>query len=464
MKRITLFGLIFVFSSELSGSEINVYFTHSVDTTYANPNNAQGFVALDEKLIERIVQSQYSVDFCFYEIERQNIVDSLISAFNRGVAVRVITDDDYFANTLPVFDLVNAGIPVICDTFGNSTYPYQPMHNKFAIFDFRDSSLIADDWIWTGSYNVTDNGTEANANNAIEIQHHELARAYTIEFEEMWGSDSNVPNPDSSKFHTSKSDNTPHNFLIDSIPVELYFSPTDSSTKKICNKILTADTSIDFCIYTFTLQDICDSMKIRWDSGDVMVKGVFDAWCGSNPVSKYWDMIGDTIQGEHPWDPPAPVYLDSVDHIWNHLLHHKYLIIDVDRYSEPILITGSQNWTGAGQNENDENTLIIHSQDIANQYLQEFVERYTEAGGLGCLEKNSVIVLQEIKVSPNPFSKKLRIEGCSEIKVYDVSGRFVTEFKNEWDGRDIYGREVNAGAYFLISQGSNIGKMIKLRR
>lgn len=62
-------------------------------------------------------------------------------------------------------------------------------------------------------------------------------------------------------------------------------------------------------------------------------------------------------------------------------LHHKYMLIDADCYSEPIVITGSQNWSYNGELYNDENTLIIHSQDIANQYLQEFVERYREAGG-----------------------------------------------------------------------------------
>lgn len=95
---------------------------------------------------------------------------------------------------------MSVGIPVIDDTFGNNS-GNRYMHNKFAVFDFRDSTSTDDDWVWTGSYNLTDEGTESNANNCIEIQHHELVRAYTLEFEEMWGSDSGVPNPDSSKFH-----------------------------------------------------------------------------------------------------------------------------------------------------------------------------------------------------------------------------------------------------------------------
>ena len=460
MKKLILVSLIFVIFSQLLWSEINVYFSHSVDTTLANPNSAQGFVALDEKLIDRIIQAQYSIDFCFYNIKRQNIVDSLISAFNRGLDVRVITEHDHI-NNQAVQDIINAGIPVIDDTFGsNSGNRY--MHNKFAIFDFRDSTSVEDDWIWTGSYNITDEGTESNANNVIEIQDKELSRAYTLEFEEMWGSNSNIPNPDSSKFHGNKTDNTQHNFLIDSIPVELYFSPSDGSTEKICNAILTADSTIYFCILAFTRQDVCDTMKTKWDSG-IFVKGVFARadWLGQ--YSKSRDMTGDTTSN-NPWNPAAPVYSDSVEALWGpKRLHHKYMLIDSDFDSGGIVITGSQNWSNNGELYNDENTLIVHSQDIANQYLQEFVERCREAGCIGCSEDKKAVSSNKIKVFPNPFMNTLKIEGCSQLKVYDISGKFIAEVKESWNGRNSEGKEVKVGVYFLKSEGMNVEKVIKLR-
>ncbi|MCK4321149.1 T9SS type A sorting domain-containing protein [candidate division WOR-3 bacterium] len=457
--------VIVFFSFPILRSEINIYFSHSVDTTIANPptNKAQGFVSLDEKLIDRISQSQYSVDFCFYNIKRQNIVDSLISAFYRGVDVRVITEHDHIDNQA-ILDIINAGIPVIDDTFGNNS-GNRYMHNKFAIFDFRDSTSINDDWIWTGSYNLTDEGTESNANNCIEIQHHELVRAYTIEFEEMWGSDSGVPNPDSSKFHGNKEDNTEHSFMIDSIPIELYFSPSDNSTEKICNAITTADSSIYFCILSYTRQDVCDTMKTKWDSW-ISVKGVFDRadWLGQ--YSKSRDMTGDSTSN-NPWSPPAPVYSDSVEAPWGpKQLHHKYMIIDSDYDSSAIVITGSQNWSNNGELYNDENTLIIHSHDIANQYIQEFVERYREAGGeyVGCTEEKKIVWKDEISVFPNPFMSLVRFYGCSVVKIFDVSGKFVAETKNTWNGKDSQGQPVPPGIYFLNSDGKYVGKVVKVRR
>ena len=267
-------------------------------------------------------------------------------------------------------NLINAGIPVIDDAYGvNSGDGF--MHNKFAIFDFRDSTSNTDDWIWTGSYNVTDYGTESHANNAIEVQHHEISRAYTLEFEEMWGSKTNTPNQDSTRFQLLKTDNTQHSFLVDSIPVELYFSPSDHSTQEMISAVASADSTIYFSIFAYTRQDLCDAMRSRWVSG-ISVKGVFDEldWLGY--YSKSRDMTGDP-SSNNPWVPSAPVFSDSVHSSWGpELLHHKYMIIDSDCNSTPLTVTGSQNWSNNGEYYNDENSLIIQSSDIANQYLQEF--------------------------------------------------------------------------------------------
>jgi phosphatidylserine/phosphatidylglycerophosphate/cardiolipin synthase-like enzyme len=478
---------LFLVSSPLLCSEINVYFTHSVDTTIANPSRAHGFVSLDEKLIERISQAQHSIDFCFYNIKRQNIVDTLIAAHNRGVAVRVITEDDHVDNQA-IQDMTSAGITVIDDSFGgNPSSNY--MHHKFAVFDGRDSTSLDDDWIWTGSYNITDEGTESNANNVVEIQHTALAQAYTIEFNEMWGSDSMIPNPDSARFHSHKMDNTPHHFTIDSIPIELYFSPSDQSTEKINNAILTADASIYFCILAYTRQDVCDTMKTRWDSG-VSVKGVFDRgdWLGQ--YSKSRDMTGDPTS-DNPWSPPAPVYSDSVNSPWGpKMLHHKYMIIDSDFDSTAIVITGSQNWSNNGELRNDENILIIHSAGIANQYLQEFAERYREAGGqyVAIAESEDSIQKPDVRFQlhafPNPFSERIAISldgvseyrgtGVSEIQIIDITGRVVRNLpcpvphapgamQITWDGKDRAGKAAPPGIYFLKVGGKPVGKMVKVR-
>ncbi len=349
--------------------QIYVYFSKSIDSDYARGVEAFGNVPLDSVAAHLVSMADYSIDFCFYNLLSEKVVDSLIAAHNRGVKIRVITEANHRDNWSFV-ELENHGIPVIDDTTGpNSGYGY--MHNKFMVIDFRDSTDTNDDWILTGSHNLQDPDW---GENYIVIRSHSLARAYTMEFEEMWGSHSDYPNPSNCRFGTRKTDNTPHYFVVDGIPMELYFSPSDNALSHVIDAVRTADYEIDFCIFAFTRQDLCDTMRNRWDEG-VMVQGVFDRadWLG--PYSKSRDMTG--LSG-HVWVPPAPVYCDSLPET----LHHKYMVIDAQYpNSDPILITGSMNWSNRGNNTNDENTLIIHDYRIANLYLQEFVARYEEAGG-----------------------------------------------------------------------------------
>ena len=47
------------------------------------------------------------------------------------------------------------------------------------------------------------------------------------------------------------------------------------------------------------------------------------------------------------------------------------MIVDQDApSSDPLVFTGSHNWSAAADNDNDENTLVIHDATIANIYYQ----------------------------------------------------------------------------------------------
>jgi phosphatidylserine/phosphatidylglycerophosphate/cardiolipin synthase-like enzyme len=57
-----------------------------------------------------------------------------------------------------------------------------------------------------------------------------------------------------------------------------------------------------------------------------------------------------------------------------YILHHKIIIID-DR----TVITGSYNFTGSAERDNDENLVIIDDPAIARTYLDEFNRTYAQA-------------------------------------------------------------------------------------
>ncbi len=105
-------------------------------------------------------------------------------------------------------------------------------------------------------------------------------------------------------------------------------------------------------------------MQSRYNTGVTDIKGVIDQ---ENTTGSQYSFLQTFAE---MWGATSPTQ------------HHKYAIIDAS-YSEkqPVVITGSHNWSNSAENDNDENTLIIFDPMIANQYLQEFKKRYNEAGG-----------------------------------------------------------------------------------
>lgn len=57
-----------------------------------------------------------------------------------------------------------------------------------------------------------------------------------------------------------------------------------------------------------------------------------------------------------------------------YIMHHKVIIID-----GRTVITGSFNFTGSAQTQNDENVLIIEDAGLAARYTEEFERVYQQA-------------------------------------------------------------------------------------
>ena len=114
-----------------------------------------------------------SADLCVYTITDDRITGEVLGAQRRGVAVRVITDNEKAYDTgSDVLQLAKAGIPVLVDDS-----PYF-MHHKFAIFD--------GEVVLTGSYNWTRGAADNNEENLILSNDRRLLSAFKGEFERLW--------------------------------------------------------------------------------------------------------------------------------------------------------------------------------------------------------------------------------------------------------------------------------------
>jgi len=478
--------MIFMTSSTASSGLIDAYFSKSIDAKYADGDTANGSVDLSQILIERLNHARYSIDACYYSFTHSGIAEALRNAKKRGVSVRFIYDYDPSSPTpnLEISGLRDlAGIPIISDRYGSNSGQYA-MHDKFVVIDYRDNSSALDDYLWVGSANATYDGSLYNGENMLLIQDETLCAAYTMEFNEMWGSGSETPDPALSRFGSRKQNNTPHLFRLNNVLIEQYMSPSDDAEQAIIDAIATSEQSIYFCMLTFTSSGIAKALENQYHSAQgFQLRGVLEKTDANDYGSKYPAMTG---QGSDAWQPPADVVLDVIPD----LLHHKYAIIDPAIPDvEPRLITGSHNWSNNANTVNDENILIVHDRRIANLYLQEFSQRYHDAGGKGeilsdvAAKPSAALELpdryQLRQNYPNPFNAgtilRLHLPENGErvwLNIYDVRGTLVKKFAIDerqggwkevhWDGRDEAGRPLATGIYFARLAGAENAASVKL--
>lgn len=284
---------------------------------------------LDRLLAADIDNAQSSVDVAAYELNLQSITDALVRAHRRGVRVRMVTDSDNIELDHPR-ELIEASIPVVGD--GRSA----TMHNKFAVLD----GFVT----WTGSWNLTDNGTYRNNNNAIRIVSERLAQNYVQEFEEMFLENA---------FGATSPAATPHTRLsIEGTPVETRFAPEDGVMERVLEIVSSASESIRFLAFSFTDERLGATMLERARAG-VLVEGVFE---GQGAVSEYSRFSAMQEAGLNVWRDGGPA-----------VMHHKVVIID-----SRTVILGSFNLTASADSSNDENLIIVDTPEIAAHYSREF--------------------------------------------------------------------------------------------
>ena len=400
-----------------STGDIKVYFNSDVDTTYAIYQPAQNIgSALDDTLVAYLDRATESIDFAIYSfsnIASASIPDALNRAKNRGLRVRMIacgTNQNAGLNSL------SQEIPVLVAPNENNRDGI--MHNKFAVIDAEsdDPDLPV---VWTGSTNISYNQIVSDANNMIFIQDQSLARAYQIEFEEMWGGSNNQPNVAGAKYGSDKTDNTPHEFVIGGKRVESYFSPSDGTNQQIIDAIQRAENNLNVATMLITRTDIAIAISDATERG-VAVNVLTEGDANTSTVNSILnDALGST---------------GFVSDMEYGILHHKYAVIDNKQPErDPLVITGSHNWSSAANDNNDENTLIIHCENIANQYYQNFAARFKANNG-NLLTPAVEFGLPDVMVYPNPTSEMLFVnhnENAATLWLYSGSGQLLKEMTVE---------------------------------
>ena len=348
-------------------------------------------------LLNEIKKANKTIDFAIYGIRNQpEVMRALMEAKNRGVRIRGVVDKDinnenYYVSTKILIDsfkniksdyltdiltkkksrrkssykpycgtpegfkglvqCVGYSLPnnrcIISSMASKEYMEYKGdiMHNKFFIFD--------DKVVWTGSTNISDSGTGGyNANNAILIYSEIIAETYKAEFEEMY-----LKN----HYHWQKQ-HMKNSYLYEQLPdgskIKVSFSPQGYAVEKLVRPIIqNAQSYIDVPVFYLTHKRLTGDLIKAYLRG-VKVRIIIDATAAQNGYSKHEILRAVGI----------PVKIEN----WGGKMHMKSAVVD-----DKFLITGSMNWSSAGERKNDENILVIESSTYAKQMHSFFNELWT---------------------------------------------------------------------------------------
>ena len=159
-----------------------------------------------------------------------------------------------------------------------------------------------------------------------------------------------MPNPLQANFHSRKTNNTPREFTVGGVQVDLYFFPGDDALGHITEYVRShADHSAYFTFYAWSDQGLVDTLKVKWEGSAIDnegtltgfdIRGVLDSNFWINWLSASVDMTGTQASRESTgnpntrWAKPAPVFFDAEDR----KLHSRTMIIDVCTDSDPTVI------------------------------------------------------------------------------------------------------------------------------
>ena len=324
------------YENVFSYGSLKIFIEHGIGV-YKPSNRCQSEFC--KILKKEIYNAKKSIDIAAYDLTGiPEIITALQNAKNRGVIIKVATDDNCTKNNNDTLSSIKS----FADTFVYDDNPDKDstklMHNKFIIFDKQK--------ILTGSANFTKTGLSGfNANNVIIINSKEISELYEKEFENFLNH----------KFHSAKKHiNTP-TILVNQTKVNAFFSPQDKViTNILIPEIQKAKEYIYIPIFIITHKNLTQEL-IKAKNRGVDVKVIIDATSARNKYSQHTVLRKNNI-------------LVKTENFAGKM-HMKTLIID-----DKKVFLGSMNFTKSGNSYNDENYLKIEDFKIAKDFKKIFLE------------------------------------------------------------------------------------------
>lgn len=407
--------------------QIQVFFNQNQAAKYTDPYRKIERLGdnLEKIIVDNINAAKSSLDIAVQELRLPNIALAIADAKVRGIKVRLILENNYsrgwselsdaeIADLAPrerehyqeffkFADLNNDGqlsenerdrrdairfiklvnIPWIDDTADGSKGSGL-MHHKFIVIDNRIVILGSPNFTMSDIHgDFTRPDTRGNANNLLRIESPELAARFQQEFDIMWG-DGPGGKPDS-LFGTNKPLRKIDYFIIGGAQVRLKFSPAakdaareQTSNGLIATAIAGSKKSIDMALFVASDRYLSSILQDK-SQQNIQIRALVDSRFAYRDYSISLDMWGiqsakDCKLGtNNAWKQPIKT-VGVPNLVTGDLLHHKFAVLDRNS-----VITGSHNWTLAGNHTNDETLVVIQNDKVAAHYQREYDRLYQDA-------------------------------------------------------------------------------------
>ncbi len=348
---------------------------------------------------------------CFYEFHFKPVLEAFKAALDRGVKVKLIIDcknnasinketgeeSDSFPRLVNLKALEQAKIPLKIDdeqiVFQRCSNKNNIQHNKFIVLNYTNQNKKSE--VWTGSTNISSSGFRGQTNVGHWIKDHDTAKKFELYWELLSQDPGKADHDDAATGKTNMNKlrrdvETLHpNFEFsewDDIPdgITPVFSPrTTPKVLKSYAKMFSSAENFSCITLAFGINKVFkdlikDNSEINQlsfmllEKQDVKKEGSKDPFvyvgARQNVYSAWGSYIKDPI-----YDFVREVSARDLK-LSKHVafIHSKFLLVD-PLGPNPVIVTGSANFSDASTNSNDENMIIIKGdRRTADIYFTEF--------------------------------------------------------------------------------------------
>jgi len=363
------------------------------DLSSNTPEAAQARKWLSRGLEEAILNfigkakdKNFALHCAIYEFQKPEFLAALKDAQQRGVEVRVVYHHRSKGDTDKTADkndkaIAAAGRPNQMLTPRNADPQSAIMHNKFLILLEKKNGQLQPQAVWSGSTNWTDGAIYGQLNVGHAVYETNVAEIYEVYFKLLKADANSATMKDS----------------VDALtPVSILTSPAHGVTP------ILSPQSTDAMLHLYS--NICQNAKCVLISAPFALSPIVLAAFTTKPSQqslRYFllDKEGSLGKGQEvhviEGDPsnsisvattlPSPLHdfqgklLEGKKESFHHAgIHIHSKIIAVDPFgTDPIIVTGSANFSNNSTEVNDSNSLVIRGETaVADIYATEFMRMF----------------------------------------------------------------------------------------